>query len=991
MPVSPNEPTLTAEEEATRKLAAVMFTDIKGFSRKMAENESGAFDLLKKHDALMRVLATKFGGRVIKSIGDSFMVDFSSAVNAVKCGIEAQKKFHSYNTGKSEFDRIEIRIGIHLGDVLIRGDDILGDGVNIASRVESVTEPTRICISGDVYNQVRNKMPLQTFRIGQLMLKNIPDPVEIHEVLIDEIPAFAEPSTYARDLSRQTTMEVSAKREREELHEARKVEEAKQRAAQGQLGDEERKKLVEEYYARAEKFYQLGHIEEAEAELKKIDELEPNFGISETRRKNEEEHESKAQMHLQNARELISQGKLQEAERETNHVFEHFPLHVGAQQVLLRIEEERYRVEEETRTKRIHEERKEQEQTRSEEQRKIEELLTAVRYQMEQRNYTQAVYTLREVFVLDPNNYAARDLETELRERQERRVEEEQKIAEEEAQRDLEARMATQQRRAEELRAARPATEERTRRPFPVKRVVQSLTVIALAVVLYIAVPTLWHILFPVTVDVAALRFTAGNEEATTDPLLSALPSLILEDISRLRHASVRAYSTSSQADPRSTSLEALAASLKARHFLTGSLSKTGGTYEVNVRLVEAATQNVLVNRRFKTTAGGIDQLRSQVILTLIQDVGLEAVPDLLPLPAADGSALLAYLDARMLVEKEEVTALDSARLRMAALADSAADFPAARALRAEAIARLVRFGSLPDAALPLAVGLVQDALKDDATRPEVQRSAAVVALASRRYATVITAVERSLALNAFQPECHRLMAEVQLIGGDLTAAAVALDQATAMDPQNPRTLFLQGLMVHWKGDNPTAAKFYERSIAVGGNSAFITPSFLASAWLRGTRPDALVDYYRSRAEASPEDFRLQYLLGRAFAEQLDSAQVHFDAGLALTKVALERDPSNISALLTQSLLFARVGKFTDAEASLSKAVQSEDLTPTQLYRVASVYTLIQKKDEALRALKVAIDRRYDIAEALNPDFGSIMDDPAFRALFVHSLTEAQP
>ncbi|MEK6651188.1 MAG: hypothetical protein AABY75_09435, partial [Bacteroidota bacterium] len=130
---------------------------------------------------------------------------------------------------------------------------------------------------------------------------------------------------------------------------------------------------------------------------------------------------------------------------------------------------------------------------------------------------------------------------------------------------------------------------------------------------------------------------------------------------------------------------------------------------------------------------------------------------------------------------------------------------------------------------------------------------------------------------------------------------------------------------------------------------------------------------------------------GRAFAEQLDSAQVHFDAGLALTKVALERDPSNVSALLTQSLLLARVGKFTDAEASLGTVLQSEDLTPSQWYRVANVYTLIQKKDKALKALKVAVDRRYDLAEALNPDFGSIMDDPAFRALFVRSMTEAQP
>ena len=984
------EPTLTPEEEATRKLAAVMFTDIKGFSRKMAENESGAFDLLKKHDALMRVLATKYGGRVIKSIGDSFMVDFTSAVNAVKCGIEAQKKFHSYNSGKTDFERIEIRIGIHLGDVLIRGDDILGDGVNIASRVESITEPTRICISADVYNQVRNKMPLQTFRIGQMSLKNIPEPVEIHEILIDEIPEFAAPSARARDLSRQTTMEVSAKNEREEHFEARKVEEAKQRAAQGQLGEDERKKLVEEYYARAEKYYQLGHIAEAETELKKIDDLDPQFTITETRRKDEEDHEAKAQGHLQAAREYIAQGKLQEAERETNRVFDHFPLHVGAQQVLLRIEEERYRVQEEARSKRIQEERKEQEETRSREQQKVDDLLAKVREQMEQRDYTQAVYTLREVFVMDPNNFAARDMEAELKQRQEGHVEEERQLAEAESQRELEARAAAQQRRTEEQRHVRTVVEEKPRRPFPIKQVLAAVGVIALAAALVVLVPIAWRIVFPVTVDVAAIRFTAANDEAASDPLLQALPPLILQDISRLRHATVRSYGTSSLVDPRSANAQTIGTTLGVRHLLTGSLSKDGDSYEVGVRLVEASSQAVLMNRRFKTTAAGIDQLRSEIIRVLIQDLGLDAEPGIRPLPTTAGPALLAYLDARTLVDRDDIASLDSARARMTALADADADFPAARALRAEAIARLVRFGAISEASLPVAMEFVQAATKEDAGRPEIQRAAGIVALANRRYAAALASLERSLALDPFQPECRRILAEVYLIGGDLSAATAEVEEAASMDPKNPRTLFLRGLLAHWKKDNPMAAAFYEQAINAGGNVSFITSSFLTSAWLRGTRPEALIDYYRSRTQSSPDDFRLRYLMGRAFAEQLDSAQVCFAAGLALTRSALERDPSNVSARLTRALLQARTGKFADAEASLDAAMRNDDLSATSWYRIANAYTLIQKKVDALKALKVAVERRYDLAEVLNPDFGSMMDDPDFRVLLVRPLTESE-
>lgn len=986
--MTPTDASVTPEEESTRKLAAVMFTDIKGFSRKMAENETGAFDLLKKHDALMRVLTTKYGGRVIKSIGDSFMVDFSSAVNAVKCGVEAQKKFHSYNSGKSEFDRIEIRIGIHLGDVIIRGDDIIGDGVNVASRIESITEPTRICISGDVYHQVRNKIPLKTFRIGQTNLKNIPEPVEIHEILIDEIPAFSEPSASAVNHSRATTVEVSAKSERDEKHEAQKVEEAKRRAAAGQMSEEERNKLVAEYYARAEKYYQLGHIAEAEAELKKIDEIDPEFGVSDTKRKEEEDHESKAQLFLKSARELIAQGKLDDAERETNRVFEYFPLHVGAQQVLLRIEEERYRVEQEARSKRLEKSRKDQEQARQQEQQKIDDLITAVRLQIDQRNYTQAVYTLREIYVLDPNNFTARELEQEIKERQEHRAEEEQKAAEEQAQRDAEARQAAAQRRSEEPKVVRTAAEPAPRRPFPVKLVLQVIGALTLVALLVVGAPIAWRTAFPVTLDVAALPFAPANDEAAGDPLLQAIPTLLLQDLSRLDHVDVRSFGSTRSAEPRTASIEPVATSLKVRHVLLGTVTRTGETYEVMVRLADAKTQEPLMSRRFKTTVSGLDQFRAQVVQALIQDTGLNADPDILPLPAVDESALRAWLEARTLLEFDDVALLDSARARMTALADTVAGFTPARALAAEAVARLVRFGAVPDAALATAAGWMQEALKSDPNRPEIHRAAAVVSIAGRRFGAAVGPLERSLALDPFQPECHRLMAEVQLVAGNLDAATASLARATALDPKHVRTLFMQGLLSHWKNDNVAAASYYEQAIAAGGHEAFITSQFLASAWLRGARPPALVEFYRARLEVSSEPYRAQYLLGRAFAEQLDSAEVHFNAGLAAAAAALERDRTNISANIYQALLYARVGKFSEAGTSLARVLQSSELSAVHWYRIANVYALTQKKDEALDALKIAVDRRFDLAEALNPDFGPIRDDAKFRALFTRPLTE---
>jgi tetratricopeptide (TPR) repeat protein len=394
------------------------------------------------------------------------------------------------------------------------------------------------------------------------------------------------------------------------------------------------------------------------------------------------------------------------------------------------------------------------------------------------------------------------------------------------------------------------------------------------------------------------------------------------------------------------------------------------------------------MSRRFKTTVAGLDQFRSQVVLALIQDTGLDADPDILPLPAVDETALRAWLEARTFLELEDITMLDSARSRMTALTDTVPAFSAAHALAAEAVARLMRFGALPDAALASASAGVQEALKSDPNRPEVQRAAAVVAIAGRRFGAAVPPLERSLALDPFQPECHRLMAEVLLVSGDADAAATSLARAAAFDPQHPRTLFLQGLLTHWKNDNVGAASYYEQAIAAGGQEAFITSQYLASAWLRGARPPALVEFYRQRLEVSAEPYRAQYLLGRAFAEQLDSAEVHFNAGLAAAAATLERDPANVSAGIYQALLYARVGKFPEAGTALARVLQSSELSAIHWYRIANVYALTQKKDEALEALKVAVDRRFDLAEALNPDFGPIRDEAGFRALFTRPLTD---
>ena len=172
------------EKQLDRKLAAILFTDLEGFSRLMGKNEEQALILLDKHNQIVSKYVMKNNGQIIKYIGDAVMASFGSAVHATQCAIEIQRELLKRNTAQASSHKVMIRIGIHIGDVIINGGDVFGDGVNIASRIEPLSDPGGICISQDVYNLVRNQININTESIGQKKLKNIKSPVAIYKIKI---------------------------------------------------------------------------------------------------------------------------------------------------------------------------------------------------------------------------------------------------------------------------------------------------------------------------------------------------------------------------------------------------------------------------------------------------------------------------------------------------------------------------------------------------------------------------------------------------------------------------------------------------------------------------------------------------------------------------------------------------------------------------------------------------------------------------------------
>jgi class 3 adenylate cyclase len=166
----------------TRKLAAILFADVVGYSRMMSEDEAGTAREVRERREATRPIVASHGGRVVQTTGDGLMLEFPSIVAAVECAIAIQKLVAERNADLPENKRILYRIGVNLGDVLVGVDDILGDGVNIAARLEGICEPGGVFISGTAYEHVRGRVEAHFLDVGELDLKNIARPVRVYAI-----------------------------------------------------------------------------------------------------------------------------------------------------------------------------------------------------------------------------------------------------------------------------------------------------------------------------------------------------------------------------------------------------------------------------------------------------------------------------------------------------------------------------------------------------------------------------------------------------------------------------------------------------------------------------------------------------------------------------------------------------------------------------------------------------------------------------------------
>lgn len=174
-------------EKMKRRLTTVLCADVYGYSRLMERDEAGTLATLRRYRAAMASLVERHDGRIVNTWGDAVIAEFGSVVEAVQCAVETQQELSSQDPDLPDAQRMRFRIGINLGDVMVDGSDIYGEGVNIAARLQELAEPGGILISGPVYEQVHNKLSVGFDFLGRQQVKNVAAPVTSYRVSVDGV------------------------------------------------------------------------------------------------------------------------------------------------------------------------------------------------------------------------------------------------------------------------------------------------------------------------------------------------------------------------------------------------------------------------------------------------------------------------------------------------------------------------------------------------------------------------------------------------------------------------------------------------------------------------------------------------------------------------------------------------------------------------------------------------------------------------------------
>ena len=977
-----------SSEIRTKKISAIMFTDIADFSKKLTENEVRAFELLKTHDALIRVLTAKFNGKVIKSLGDSFAVEFPSGINAVKCAVEIQKRFWNFNRSKVESDTIRVRIGIHLSETSILNSNILNTDIAIASRIEAMTEPNRICISLEVNEHIKSALPLRVFKIGSIDLNDLSRQIEVYEVLIDSIPELAQPSATAQQVSSSQQNTVAIKHEEEEYREAKRIEETKQRLLSDQTRmEEERKKKIATHYTRAEIFFEAGALDKAELELAEITKLDPQQRPPTERERQEKESERIIEGHLTKARKFFTGKELDAAEEEVNEIFRILPLHVGAQQLLMQIEEERYKQEERKRAKQTETTIKKV----SEEERKIEALLEQGEALLQEEKFTEATFILHDLFLIDPNHSGGRRLEERIRQAEQAKAEFQRIQAEHSHEEQRYQELAKLQRKVEDqihrqTQAPREIIQEpKSKKPFQIA---------AAIILLLAAIFILWKTfdwIFPKHSSIAILRFTNSTGETNELDLLDALPILLAEDFARCNHITAIAPSSSLLYVSDPIHLRKIASTLQVEYLLVVIIQEKNGRYSIQLSLLTPDEEKAMDIGTVEGSLSTLSEMRIAILQRVLDKIGVRSDLPVISQPA-NTDAYAKYIKGIHLMRQKSGVDINTARILLQNAIQIDPSMCSAYASLADLQIRTFQAMDDPQL-LQSATEYAQRALRCFPNNALAHQVLATSNRLSQNYNSALSFINQSIALLPQNPECYRELALLSLVAGRFDEATSYASSALLYDPKNVESHFTLGLVQHIKQDYFGAEISYQQAQLQGDNNLMLMAYYVQNVWIGEGNYDKVVRYCEQMIRISPDNYRYYYWTGRAYqlSLQISTAQEWLKKGLAITEQVIDNNPNDAIAHTYAGLIYSRLGKFPEGEAAMKKAMQLDSNSVEVVFRNADLYSIQRNKQKAIAALQKAMHRQYNFAEILNPDLSFIALDPEFLSAVTQKIDGKWP
>ncbi len=962
------------------KLSAIMFSDIHSFSQKMAENETAALSLLKAYDGLMRVLCLRFGGKILKSEGDLFLIDFKSSVNAVRCALEAQQRLWSFNSDKAPLARIEIRIGIHMGDVLIQDNNVSGETVQIASLIEALAEPNRILISQDVYQQMKGKVECDTYSLGKLKLKGIQEPIEVFEVLNPAIPELSKPSRTAELFNKRKDIQEAMKRKEEEQDEARRIEEARKRAHEEQRrAEEERRRLIDELYKKAEKNVQLGNLEEAEHTLNEALKIDTSSSQQEYASLLEPK-EREIREHLTKAKELLAKEQFDEAEKEVNLIFTIDPLHIEAQQVLLHIEEQRYRYEQKQRSQQV-----EENSFLDPNQQRIQELLSKVREHIQNEQFTEARFVLREIYRIDPNNYAARQTEEEMHLAEEARVErlKQEALRREERERQVRAqqlrKQLEEQRRKKIIKAKTHTYEEKIKlsviNQLPLKSIGLALSVIIFIFLIYYIV----DVLFPKKASIAVFAPVGNTSAEIQHPLTKALPMLVAYDLVASEYITAINPTTTILFDARPEKASTLGQLFNVKYIITATAAISNGLYTITFQLINTDDSSVIDSYTTSVTPTTIGIVRTKILEFIIKGLDLKT-----PLPVSLDWTTSNEAASRYLLAVSKLPSTDATIQRAVARLCEAAFNSDNRFWYAAREASMLYFQLYEleqrQEDFELASKYIQIALNFAPYDPIVKTLEAKQLRLLRKSTDALLPLEIAIQQAPSLAMVHNEIALTYLMQNKSDDALKHAKLAFSYDSKNPSILFTLGLAFHSTHSFEQALNQYNTAIKLGYPELYVTKNGRVFTWLQLGMIDTLVSFHQSLIKEDYFNYSGYYRIGQAYQwrTQLREANEWLTKGLKVVQEILARDRNDAEAHAYASLFFSRLGKFTDAESEIQRALALKPDDPDILFIAARTYSIQKDIAKSTSYLRKAQLIQYRYGERFDPDFATISTTPEF-------------